>query len=79
MALGVVLLIVNFVCTIIILIDAFRNEIWKGSSASSASSIPLLHVCRVRSREEGLCLLGFWGGMILGYVLIFMGGVSAKP
>jgi hypothetical protein len=78
MALGAVLLLVAFVCQIIILIDAFRNEIWKGLLCIVCGLYGLYYMFAEFDHEKkALVLLGVWGGIIGGYALLFMGGAMS--
>jgi hypothetical protein len=76
--LGVLFCIAAFVCGIIILIDAFKNEIWKGI-LSLFCSLYLLYYGLVEYQAENKWLIvGIWlGGAVIGGGLIGASGIGA--
>ncbi len=73
--LGLPLLLLSAVCSIIILIDAFQNEIWKGLLFLFCGLYGLYYsLVEYDSDKKPLVLAGLFGGSILGWGLIAAGG-----
>ncbi|HLK59563.1 MAG TPA: hypothetical protein VKU00_23575 [Chthonomonadaceae bacterium] len=73
-ALGGLFCLVGFVCAIIILIDAFKNEIWKGIVAFLCWIYMLYYAfAEFQHEKKGLILAGWIIGGVLGGVLLNMG------
>jgi len=76
---GLPLLLISAVCSIIVLIDAFQNEIWKGLLYMFCSIYALYYIfAEYESEKKGLILAGIFGGAILGYGLIAVGGAMGS-
>lgn len=80
MALGGILFLVSFVCSIIILIDAFQNEIWKGIVYLLCGLYALYYTFVEFDHEnKWLIIAGALGGSIVGAILFVMGGAMGAP
>ncbi|MCW3100372.1 MAG: hypothetical protein JWL77_5990 [Chthonomonadaceae bacterium] len=78
--LGVLCCIAAFVCGIIILIDAFKNEIWKGILALFCSLYLLYYGLVEYQAENKWLIVAIWlGGAIVGAGLMVAGGMAAIP
>lgn len=78
MLLGGVFILVGFFCSIIILIDAFQNEVWKGIVYILIPFYALYYVfAEFQHERKGLILLGVFGGGIAGWILFMVGGVMS--
>lgn len=80
MGLAMILFLVSFVCSIIIIVDAFKNAVWKGI-LSFFCGIYLLYyaIAEYNSPNKWMIFGGSLGGLILGYVMMFIGGASSLP
>ena len=78
--LGGILYLAAFVCGIIVLVDAFKNEIWKGVVYFLCFPYALYYLFAEFEHDKKLLiiLIMFLGG-IGGYVLLAMGGVGSPP
>ena len=78
LALAAICGIVSLICAIIILIDAFKNEIWKGI-VGLLCGLYLLYYAIVEFQHEKkwLIIAGFVVGSILANVFAMMGGFNA--
>ncbi len=76
--LGGLLYIIAFVCWIIVLIDMFKNEVWKGI-VGFLCGLYALYYCFTEFQNDKKVLIGL--GMIIGWLggagLSFMGAASA--
>jgi uncharacterized membrane protein YjjB (DUF3815 family) len=73
--LGIVLCLVSAVCSIIILIDAFKNEIWKGVLYLVCGLYALYYTFAEFEHENKVAIiLGALVGGIAGYALMMAGG-----
>ena len=71
---SVVLFLVSFVCSIIILIDAFKNEWWKGLLCLLCGIYMLYYAFTEFQNERKPLILALWlGALVLGYGSFFMG------
>ncbi|MBS1714655.1 MAG: hypothetical protein JST30_10005 [Armatimonadetes bacterium] len=70
--------ILSLVCSIIILIHAFKNAVWKGILGFFCG-IYLLYYMFVEFQHEKkwLIIAGSLGGGIIGYIFAFMGAMQA--
>jgi len=76
--LAIPLLLVSVVCSIIVLIDAFQNEVWKGLLFFFCSLYALYYTfVEFDSDKKVLILAGIFGGSILGWTLLGASGVMA--
>ncbi len=69
--------LVSFVCGIIVLIEAFKDEIWKGI-VSFLCGLYLLYygLAEFDHEKKPLILLGWLGGGVIGALLVAMSGRS---
>jgi hypothetical protein len=75
MLLGGVLIIASLVCWVIILIDAFRNEIWKGIVFVICGLYALYYsIIEFDHEQKWPIVLGYLLGGAIGGFLLFMGG-----
>ena len=75
MGLGGLAYIAGFVCTIIILIDAFKNEIWKGVVSILCGLYLLYYMfAEFESDNKVLIIIGALLGNIGGAVFMGMAG-----
>lgn len=76
--LGSILVLASLVCMIIILIDAFKNAVWKGILGFFCG-LYLLYYAFVEFQHEkkGLIIAGWLLPLILGYGLMAAGGAMA--
>ena len=66
------------VCSIIIMIDAFKNEVWKGLLYFFCGLYALYYaLVEYDSEKKVLVLVGLFGGGILGYALLFGAGAMS--
>lgn len=73
--LGGLLYLAAFACGIIILIDAFKNEVWKGLLCLFCGFYTLYYAFVEFNHEKKWTIIGCWlGAGILGAILIAMGG-----
>lgn len=78
MLLGGICYLGGLVCSIIILIDAFKNAIWKGI-VSLLCGLYMLYFALVEFQHDNkwLIIAGSIGLSILGGIFMTMGGVGA--
>lgn len=75
MGLGGLLWIASLVCTIIILIDAFKNEVWKGIVGLICGLYLLYYAfAEFEHEKKWLIVLGSLLGGVIGSVFYVMGG-----
>ena len=76
--LGYLFILAGFVCQIIILIDAFKNEVWKGLVGFFCGLYLLYYAIAEYQAENKWLIVGLWlGGTIVGSGLMMAGGVGA--
>lgn len=70
--------VLAFVCWVIIVIDAFQNEIWKGVVYILCGFYALYYaLVEFDHEKKWLIVAGVILGNIAGYVFLFMGGIDA--
>jgi len=75
--LGFALIIVGFVCSVIVLIDAFQSEIWKGVLYLICSLYGLYYMFVEFDHERKWQIIaGAFIGSIGGWVFLMMGGLT---
>ena len=78
MAVGVVLDFIALGCAIMFLIHAFQNEIWKGFACLICFIYGLYYlIVEFEHEHKGLIMLGFFGSVIGGQILLYVGLVIA--
>jgi len=76
--LGVIFILAGFVAGIIILIDAFQNEIWKGVLGLFIGLYLLYYAFAEFEHDYKWLVVGVWlCAQIAGWVLIGAGGANA--
>jgi benzodiazapine receptor len=78
MALGGLFMLVGFICFIIVVIDAFKKEIWKGVLSLLCFIYTIYYGFTEFQHEKKMMILGgMIGGYVLGYACYFMGAAAA--
>ncbi len=78
MILGVVFCIASAVCSIIVLIDAFRNEIWKGVLGLLCGLYLLIYAfTEYDGDNKTMIILGILLGGLIGGALMGAGGAMS--
>ena len=76
--LGGLCYLVSLVCTWIVIINAFTNEVWKGLACWLCGLYWIYYaLTEFDSDNKTTVLAGAIGGGIVGYLLILMSGVTA--
>ena len=77
MGLGILLWVAAFVCSIIILIDAFKNEVWKGIVSLLCGLYMLYYAfAEFQHEKKWLIVLVWLLGGVAGSALYVMAGIS---
>jgi len=72
--LGYVFILIGFVASIIILIDAFKNAVWKGILGFFCGLYLLYYAFTEFQHEKKMMIIGAMiGGYVIGYALMIMG------
>jgi len=75
---GALLVLASLVGWLIILIDAFKNEVWKGLVGFFCGLYLLYYAIAEYQAENKWLIVGLWlGGTIVGSGLMMAGGVGA--
>ena len=76
--LGILFYLGALACSIIIIIHAFRNEIWKGVLSLICGFYTIYYAfAEFQHEKKGLIIAGAFLGSIIGAVLMAMGGGGA--
>ena len=69
--------LVAFVCAIMLLIDAFKNQVWKGILGFFCGLYLIYYGFTECSLEKKMLITGgYIAGMVLGYALMAMGAAQ---
>ncbi len=75
---GYLFILIGFVASIVILIDAFKNAVWKGILGFFCGLYLLYYAFTEFTHEKKMLIIGAMiGGYVIGYALMTMGAVGA--